>query len=394
MGAWLRERPMTPLLPSARVLVALNTAWNLANFRVGLISSLRAAGYDVVAVAPADGHEARLPCRFVDLPMDNGGTNPVRDLVLLVRFIRLLQRERPTVMLAYTAKPNIYGSMAAHLCGIPVVNNIAGLGAAFVRTSWLTRVVRGLYRLALQRSAVVFFQNEDDRVLFVSDGIVRAEQTARLPGSGVDLQRFALQPMPPSGPSGNRPVTFLLIGRLLWDKGVGEFVQAARLLRGRGLNVRFQLLGFLDVKNPSAVPREQVDAWCAEGLVEYLGITDDVRPHIASADCIVLPSYREGVSRTLLEAAACGRPIVTTDTPGCRDVVDDGVTGLLCRVRDAEDLAAKMAQMVELGAAAREAMGKLGRGKVEREFDEQLVVKMYLTAIEKVLSNRATGIGH
>lgn len=369
------------------VLVALNTAWNLANFRVGLISALQAAGYDVVAAAPADGHEARLPCRFVDMPMDNGGTNPVRDLALLVRFVRLLQRERPSVLLAYTAKPNIYCSFAAHLCGIPVVNNIAGLGAAFVSTSWLTRVVRGLYRLALRRSKVVFFQNEDDRALFVSGGIVRVDQTARLPGSGVDLQRFSMQPMPQFEPSANRPITFLLIARLLWDKGVGEFVQASRLLRARGLNVRFQLLGFLDVKNPSAVARDQVEAWCADGLVEYLGMTDDVRPHITAADCIVLPSYREGVSRTLLEAAACGRPIVTTDTPGCRDVVDDGVSGLLCRVRDADDLADKIKQMVEMGASARSEMGRQGRKKVEREFDEQRVIKMYLRAIETVLTD-------
>ena len=376
------------------VLICINTAWNLANFRAGLIAGLQQARYDVTAVAPADGHETRLTCRFVPLKMDNGGTHPVRDGLLLLRFIRLLRSERPDVFLGYTVKPNVYGSIACRWLGIPVINNIAGLGAAFVRTSWLTRVVRGLYRLALRQSAVVFFQNEDDRALFVSGGIVRAEQTARLPGSGVDLRRFALQPMPLFEPSGNRPVTFLLIARLLWDKGVGEFVQAGRLLRERGLNVRFQLLGFLDVENPSAVAREQVDAWCAEGLVEYLGMTDDVRPHIAAADCIVLPSYREGVSRTLLEAAACGRPIVTTDVPGCRDVVEDGVTGLLCRARDGEDLAEKIAQMVELGAAAREAMGKMGRGKVEREFDEQLVVTMYLTAIEKVLSDRTTGILH
>ncbi len=372
------------------VLICINTAWNLANFRAGLIGGLQDAGYDVTAVAPADGYETSLNCRFVPLKMDNGGTHPVRDGLLLLRFIRLLRSERPDVFLGYTVKPNVYGSIACRWLGIPVINNIAGLGAAFVRTSWLTHLVRGLYRLALRRSAVVFFQNEDDRALFVSGGIVRAEQTARLPGSGVNLQRFVLQPMPRSETSGNGSVTFLLIGRLLWDKGVGEFVQAARLLRGRGLNVRFQLLGFLDVKNPSAVPREHVDAWCAEGLVEYLGMTDDVRPHIAAADCIVLPSYREGVSRTLLEAAASGRPIVTTDTPGCRDVVEDGVTGLLCRVRDADDLAAKIAQMTEIGAAARSEMGRQGRRKVEREFDEQLVIKMYLSAIEKVLSAQAT----
>ena len=369
-----------------KILLCINTAWNVANFRTGLIAALQHAGYDVVAVAPADGHEARLACRFVSLPIDNGGTRPLRDALLLFRFVRLLRAERPDVFLGYTVKPNVYGSIACHWLGIPVINNIAGLGAAFVRTSWLTRVVSGLYKLALRRSAVVFFQNEDDRSLFVAKRIVRAEQTARLPGSGIDLSRFSVLPMPPFNALMPRPITFLLIARLLWDKGVGEFVQAARLLRGRGLSERFQLLGFLDVKNPSAVARDQVDAWCADGLVEYLGVTEDVRPFITAADCIVLPSYREGVSRTLLEAAACGRPIVTTDTPGCRDVVNDGVTGLLCRVRDAEDLAAKIEQMVGVGAIARAEMGREGRRKVEREFDEQLVVKMYLSAIEKVLS--------
>lgn len=369
-----------------KILLCINTAWNVANFRIGLIAALQHAGYDVVAVAPADGHEARLACRFVSLPIDNGGTRPLRDALLLFRVVRLLRAERPNVFLGYTVKPNVYGSIACHWLGIPVINNIAGLGAAFVRTGWLTRVVSGLYRLALHRSAVVFFQNEDDRALFVAKRIVRAEQTVRLPGSGVDLLRFSVQPMPPFDALVPRPITFLLIARLLWDKGVGEFVQAARLLSGRGLNVRFQLLGFLEVKNPSAVARDQVDAWCAEGLVEYLGTTDDVRPHIAAADCVVLPSYREGVSRTLLEAAACGRPIVTTDTPGCRDVVEDGLTGLLCRVRDADDLAAKIEHMVEMGARARGEMGRHGRRKVEREFDEQLVIKMYLSAIEEVLS--------
>lgn len=278
--------------------IALNTAWNLANFRVDLIRALQAAGHEVVATAPADGHEARLPCRFVDTPMDNGGTNPLKDVALFVRFVRLLRRERPGLLLAYTAKPNIYGSLAAHVCGVPVVNNIAGLGSAVLRGGWVAAVLRLLYRAALAKSAMVFFQNPDDRDLFLAQGLVRHGRVGLLPGSGVDLVRFA----PVEGnANGARPIRFLLLARLLWDKGVGEYVEAARAVRAafasRGFTVEFCLAGQADVGNPTAVPRATLDAWQAEGVVRYLGFVDDVRPLIADADVVVLPSYREGTPR-------------------------------------------------------------------------------------------------
>ena len=365
-----------------KVVIALNTAWNLVNFRAGLILALVKAGYDVVAVAPVDDYAARLDslgCRFAPLPMDNKGTHPGRDLLLLWRFFWLLRRERPAVFLGYTVKPNVYGSLAAQLLGIPVVNNIAGLGAVFIKGGWLARFVRGLYRLALSRSAKVFFQNDDDLRLFVEGGLVRAVQTDRVPGSGVDLSRFAPQPMPDK-----RRIRFLLIARLLWDKGIGEYVEAARILKRRGVNAEFCVLGFLDVQNPTAVSRTQMDGWVTEGLVNYLGVADDVRPFIAESDCVVLPSYREGTPRTLLEAAAMGRPIVTTDAVGCREVVDDGVNGFLCRLRDAIDLAEKLEQLVKLTPEARHEMGRKGREKIEREFDERIVIAKYLAAIAAI----------
>ena len=365
-----------------KVVIALNTAWNLVNFRYGLIRALVKAGYDVVAVAPVDEYAARLSslgCRFVALPMDNKGTHPGRDLLLLWRFFWLLRRERPAVFLGYTVKPNVYGSLAAQLLGIPVVNNIAGLGAVFIKGGWLARFVRGLYRLALSRSAKVFFQNDDDLRLFVEGGLVRAVQTDRVPGSGVDLSRFTPQPLPDKG-----RIRFLLIARLLWDKGIGEYVEAARILKRRGVNAEFCVLGFLDVQNPTAVSRTQMDGWVTEGLVNYLGVADDVRPFIAESDCVVLPSYREGTPRTLLEAAAMGRPIVTTDAVGCREVVDDGVNGFLCRLRDAIDLAEKMEQLVKLTPEARHEMGRQGRQKMEREFDEKIVIGKYLAAIAAI----------
>ena len=365
-------------------MIALNTAWNLVNFRSTLIRALVSHGYDVVTVAPVDKYMpqlASLDCRFVALPMDNNGTRPSRDLLLLWRFSQLMRKERPDVFLGYTIKPNVYGSLAAHLSGVPVINNVAGLGTVFIKAGWLNWLVRALYRVALARSRKVFFQNEDDRHLFITGGLVDQALTDRLPGSGVDLKKFEPAPLP-----GRTQMRFLLIARMLWDKGVGEYVEAARLLKSRGLKAEFCLLGFLDVQNPASISKSQIDEWVAEGVVRYLGVSDNVREEIAKTDCVVLPSfYREGTPRALLEAAAMARPIITTDFVGCRDVVDDGVNGFLCRPRDASDLADKMERMIGMSFTEREAMGLRGREKVEREFDEKIVISKYLEAIEALL---------
>jgi glycosyltransferase involved in cell wall biosynthesis len=369
-----------------KIIITLNTAWNLINFRAGLIRALVSAGYEVVAVAPHDEYVVRLSelgCRYMPLPMDNKGTHPGRDALLFLRFLRLLRNEKPDVYLGYTVKPNVYGSLAANVLGIPVINNIAGLGAVFIKGGWLASLLRGLYRLALSRSAKVFFQNNDDRQMFVSGGLVDVSITDVLPGSGIDLIKFSPVSLP-----GISPIRFVLIARMLVDKGVGEFVEAARQLKRRGVNAEFCLLGFLDVQNPAAISRVKMDEWVAEGAVSYLGVSDDVRNEIAEADCVVLPSYREGTPRTLLEAAAMARPIVTTDSVGCREVVDDGINGFLCRPKDAVDLADKLAQMAAMSPAERKAMGLRGREKIERQFDEQIVINKYLEAIEAILKKR------
>ena len=350
-----------------------------------------ANGHEVIAVAPVDEHSVRLAelgCRYVPMPMDNQGTHPGRDLILLWRFLRLMRRERPDVYLGYTVKPNVYGSLAAHLLRIPVINNISGLGAVFIRDGWLLRVVRWMYRTALMRSAKVFFQNDDDRQLFISGGLLRAEMTDLLPGSGIDLNRFTPSPKT-VGLGDESKFRFLLIARMLRDKGVGEYVEAARLLRQRWPLAEFCLLGFVDVQNPTAISHIEMDAWVAEGVVNYLGVSEDVRAEIAAADCIVLPSYREGTPRTLLEAAAMGRPIITTDAVGCREVVDDGVNGYLCKVRDAGDLAEKMELMLSLPPEQRSKMGQRGRAKMVTKFDEQIVIKKYLAAIEEIRVQRS-----
>ena len=369
-----------------KIIVSSNTTWSIVNFRSGLLRSLVSAGHRVTVAAPQDQyrpHLENLGCRYVPLPMDNKGTNPWKDAKLLFSYSRLFQSEKPDLYLGFTIKPNIYGSIVAHLYGVPVINNITGLGSAFIANDWLSIIVRILYRISLSRSIMVLFQNEDDRRLFVEDGLIAAVKSERLPGSGIDLSRFK-----PSAPPSRSVTRFLLIGRLLWDKGVGEFVEAARILKARGRPADFCLLGFLDAQNPTAISRQIVEQWVIEGVVRYLGASDDVRPHIAEADCIVLPSYREGVPRSLLEAAAMGRPIITTDSVGCREVVEHGVNGYLCRPRDVADLAEKMEMMITLSTAERERMGRRGREKVEREFDEQIVIRKYHEIIEQLLSRK------
>ncbi|NML15085.1 glycosyltransferase family 4 protein [Azohydromonas caseinilytica] len=373
-----------------RVAVVSNTAWYLFNFRLNLMRALQADGHEVVAVAPADAYAERLRAAgigFEPVPISGGGTNPLVELQSVRRLRGVLRRRGVELVLSYTPKGNLYSALAGLSCGVPFVPNVSGLGRAFIRRSPVTLVAQALYRLTFGRALRVFFQNNDDLNVFVHAGLARAEQCERLPGSGVDLRRFTPAPLPQR--PADAPV-FLLVARLMWDKGVGEYVEAARRVRQRHPQARFRLLGFVDVANPSAVPRAQVERWEAEGLVEYLGPTDDVRPFLAEADCVVLPSYREGVPRTLLEAAAMARPIVTTDAPGCRDTVIDGQSGLLCRPADAADLGDKLLRFIDLAPQARQAMGHAGRALMERSFSEQLVLDRYRQLVSDISAHRKT----
>lgn len=376
-----------------RIVIVSNTSWSLVNFRSQLIKGLLSAGYEVVALAPEDVYSDRLRALgvvFWPVPMDNGGTNPILDLLLAGRLWCALHRFSPQIVLGFTAKPNIYGSLAARSLGIPMISNIAGLGAVFGASNWLTVLVRELYRLALTATPQIYFQNHEDLNQFVTEGLVAAERTRRLPGSGVDLNRF--NPVDVPAVVAQRPFRFLLVARMLWDKGVGEYVAAARILRSRGLEFECCMLGFADVHNPRAISRAQLDQWMAEGIVRYLGESDDVRPVMMQADCVVLPSYyKEGVPRSLLEAAALERPVITTDHSGCRDTVDDGVTGFLCRPQDPGDLADKMERIWHLSPSERVRMGQEAREKMQREFDEQQVIGTYLADIERLMVSSSAG---
>ena len=364
------------------IVLTVNAAWNIANFRRGLVQALTDDGHRITVLAPPDDSVADLEalgCAFVPLEMSVKGLNPLRDLALLLRLRRHFESLKPDVVLGFTIKNNLFGALAATPLGIPFIPNVTGLGTAFLSGGALQRVAQGLYRRAFRALPVVFFQNADDRDLFTARGLVREGQARLLPGSGIDLDRFAPAAWPVDGPT-----TFLMIARLLRDKGVLEYVEAARRLRSAGRDVRFRLLGAAGSANRTAITREEVAVWEAEGIIDYLGTAPDVRPHIAEAQCVVLPSYREGAPRTLIEAAACARPVIATDVPGCRAVVEDGRTGLLCAARSGESLAWACMAFLDLPQEARIAMGAAGRAKMAAEFDERLVAEGYLTAIRRV----------
>lgn len=371
-----------------KVVLIANTAWYIYNFRLGLIRELQQQGYSVVAIAPPDEYAAKLAAidaKFVPQSMDNKGTNPLRDLRLAFALRGLLSLERPCCVLTFTVKPNVFGAFAARSLGIPVISNISGLGTVFIKRTWVTMVVRFLYRSALRFASKVFFQNPDDLELFVGNRLVDRSKSKLLPGSGVDTQRFT-PPIPPDQPQ--ERFRFLLLGRLLWDKGIGEFVDAAAQVRGKFPNCEFVLMGFTGMDNETAIPSARIESWQKSGLLTYVPPAVDVRDQLAQADCVVLPSYREGTPKALLEAASMAKPIITTDVPGCRQVVEDGATGFLVQVRDATDLAEKMERMIRLTGGERIAMGLHGREKMIREFDERIVIRAYLQAVEQFSPRR------
>jgi glycosyltransferase involved in cell wall biosynthesis len=365
------------------VVLSANSCWNLLNFRGALIGGLQAAGYRLVAFAPADGHAAELRRRGIDvhdMPMARSGMNPAADARLLLRYIAALRKLRPAAYCGFTIKPNVYGAVAARFAGVPAINNVTGLGTTYLSRGLMWRVTARLYRWAFRRSHRVFFHNEEDLGIFIEQKIVRPDQGRVIPGSGVNLEEFA----PDDNAGFGAPPRFLFIGRALRDKGVGEFVAAARQLRSRLPDAHFQILGSVDAGNPTSVTSAEFQSWIDEGLIEHLGEHSDVRPFIHSATAVVLPSYREGMSRALLEGAAMGKPLVGSDVAGCRELIEEGVTGALCRPRDANSLAAAMERIAGMRPEQLRELGRAARRKVEREFSEQIVVDAYLEALAEV----------
>ncbi|NOU47306.1 MAG: glycosyltransferase family 4 protein [Bacteroidales bacterium] len=377
-----------------KILLCSNILWTITQFRLGLIKALVDAGYEVVCVADTDDFSvlsetkiADAGARFIRLVMNRKGTNPFSDLRYLFKLKKIIKLEKPVIVINYTIKPVIYGSISARLLHIPSLAVTTGLGFVFNSNNLLTRITRLLYKFSLRFPSKVFFLNTDDREIFLHNRIIPNEKASLLPSEGIDTEYY--QPIPTSPK--DRDFTFLLIARLLWEKGVGEYAEAARILRSDNtINARFMLIGYIDSDNPGGISKTQIQQWSDEGIIEYCGTAEDIRNIISESDCVVLPSYyREGVPRTLLEAASMAKPIITTDNVGCREVIDDGINGFICKTKDSTNLSEVMRRMIRLTPEKREKMGQSGRNKILNQFDERIVINIYLKEIEQALNIRS-----
>ncbi|MFN3976924.1 MAG: glycosyltransferase family 4 protein [Aquificaceae bacterium] len=364
-----------------KLILTSNTSWSVWNFRRGLIRALIDKGFDVYVVAPEDEYSKNFP-KFIPLKnLDRKGKNPIRDAKLLLEYISIYRRIKPDLVLNFTIKPNIYSSLACRLLSIRCISTITGLGYVFVKESLLTKFVSLLYKVSLEKNQKVVFLNPDDKELFLKRGLINEEKAVIIKGEGINTELFNPKVCQKKEKDA---FIFLMVSRLLWDKGVGEFVSAGRLLKeAYKENIELWLLGPIDKGNPSSVSEEDIKRWEEEGIIKYLGTTQDVRPFICQADCVVLPSYREGIPRSLLEAMAMERPIITTDSPGCREVCKDGENGFLVKPRDVESLFRAMERMYRLSGEERESMGRLGRKLAVDEFSEEKVIRDYLEIIFK-----------
>lgn len=371
------------------ITLSANTSWYLFNFRASTIRALVSAGHRVVCLSPADNYSPQLRslgCEWQALPMDNAGTHPGRDLMLFCRLFLHYFHFRPAVAFHFTIKNNVYGTWAARALGAAAINNVSGLGTAFIRPGPVAAVVRTLYRLSQPLANRVFCQNAEDFDLLHQLQLVPADRLHLLPGSGVNLQRFnpALRVKRAAG----EPLRLLYAGRMLADKGLYELMEAVGRINADGVRCGLILCGFAGAENVSAIDVQQLEKWALQPGIRWLGPSDDMPNVYAQADAVVLASYREGMPRSLLEACAMGLPAVATDVPGCRHIVTHGVNGLLCHARSADSLQKTLEQLLAMTDAQREALGAAGRARVVEEFDESFVVRAALDVVCEVLSQK------
>lgn len=355
------------------VLVLTNSSDGLYGFRRELLERLRTA-HKVIVATPDSGHVddlRALGCTIIPTPLDRRGINPVADGKLLLRYRRLLRQVRPDLVISYTIKPNIYGGLACRTAGIPFAANITGLGTAFQKEGPLRKLVTALYKTALKKAKAVFFENAANRDTLLEMGIVRPEQCRLLMGAGVNLQRFATADYP-----AEETTRFLFVGRLMREKGVDELLSAMARLHDEGANCTLDVLGEPEEDYTAAIAAGEQAGW-----LRYHGYQTDVRPFVAASHCFVLPSYHEGMANTNLECAAMARPLITSDIPGCREAVEEGVSGLLCAPRDAESLYTAMKRFLALPRQGRAAMGRAGRRRMEAIFDKEKVVNATLEGL-------------
>ncbi|MBK8563698.1 MAG: glycosyltransferase family 4 protein [Saprospiraceae bacterium] len=369
-----------------KIIIVDNSSWNIYNFRLPHARKFAKMGYEVVVATPIDEFISYLeePSVFKHVPIKHlfpQQKNPFQDILFFFELLKIYREEKPDLIIQFTVKPNIYGSIAARLLGLPAICVITGLGYPFLHPKGLNKLVPKLYKLAFKKIHKLVVYNHDDKAHLVNNHIIAEEKCVIIPGSGVNTQNFR----PSETRIENNNIIFLFIGRLLKDKGIIEFVEAARQLKKENPKLEFHVLGNFAYSNPSAVTKDQLFDWVEEGVVKYLGFSKDTRSYIEQASVMVLPSHRgEGVPRSILEAMAMGKPVITTDTAGCRDTVVHGENGYLVPVNNTEALTLAMSTLSNLSTDSILAMGKESRIRAVTLFDEKIITDAYLKLLDEL----------
>lgn len=349
-----------------KVMILANNDVGLYQFRKELIEELLKQHEVVISLPDGDFIKPLedIGCKFIDTPVDRRGINPATDLKLFDEYRRLLKQEKPDLMITYTIKPNIYGGLACRLARIPYAVNITGLGTAFEKGGLLKKIVVAMYKVACKKAKVIFFENEENRQIFIKEKIAKESQTHRLNGAGVNLEKYSVTEYPKE-----EKIKFLFMGRVMAEKGIDELFEAMQKLVSDGWNCELDVLGGYEEDYKAKIQEYENEGW-----LNYHGYQKDVRPFIEECHCFVLPSWHEGMANTNLESAASGRPVITSNIPGCMEAVVDGISGFLVERKNAEDLYKVMKKFTELPYEERKAMGLAGRKHMEEVFDKKKVV--------------------
>ena len=354
------------------------------NFRGNIIKAFLNKGYDVTIISPEDesfsikDFDERL--NFIPVEVSRKGKNPFSDLIYCKKLFSIYKKEKFDLIFHYTIKPNIYGNIASHFAKIKAISIIPGLGHLFIKESFATKIVEILYRFSLNYANEVWFLNEDDKKEFLKRKLVKENKIKILPGEGIDLEKFK----PIKIERNDNKIIFLMIARVLWEKGFKEYIEAAEILKKKYSNLEFQLLGAIDTGNPSGVPEEIVMKYHNDKIINYLGTTNDVPNVIAKCDCLVLPSfYREGLPRTLMEGASMEKPLITTNNVGCKEAVIEGYNGFLCKIKNSQDLAEKIEKFLSLSQEEKGKLGKNGRKLMKEKFEDNIVIRKYYEVMKE-----------
>ncbi|MFR2264621.1 MAG: glycosyltransferase family 4 protein [Clostridium sp.] len=361
-----------------KVLMLGNHEIVIYNFRKELIERMIQEGYEVYVALPYGPKVELLKemgCKFVDTPINRRNTNPVEDLKVFLNYIKVLKEVKPDVVLTYTVKPNVYGGIVCRIKKIPYICNVTGLGSGYLNGGIVQKIVQILSKLAFRKANKVFFQNTADRDLLVQQGVVK-ENYDLLPGSGVNLETYKVLPYPPE----DQPINFNFVARVMKDKGIDEYLEAAKIIKEKYPDVIFNVIGMIDQPHYEEILKK----YEKNGIIKYHGFQTDMMPFIERCNCMINPSYTEGMSNVLLENAACGRPLIASDIPGCKEIICNNLNGFLFEVKNFNDLALKIEKFINLKYEEKVIMGKKGSKKVIAEFDRQIVINKYIESIKKV----------